>query len=240
MPSEPHVVPLARSNNKIRPVHLNPHLAVLVQSRVIRDVEGDLIPKNLTVFKAPIGWSTSSINKMRNLHSVRTDRTGPEKRNRLTQVIVEYLEVKLLKVRDTLSGCRCNQNIETNASRSRTTSGRALLRKGCSTNQDRQNGKYALVDEHRLTPTKNPVSNCIPDRTPCTPFQGVVSSPHQSAGHRAKNAIQLPIHTQSLDTRDKINSAINQSGASRTAPFNAALKPTEVQPQSLSFEDLAQ
>ena len=192
--SELCVITLARLNNKIRPVHRNPHLAVLVQSRVIRDVEGDLIPKNLTVFKAPINWSTSSINNMRDLHSITTYRAGPEKRNRLIQVIVEYLEIPFLKIHDTLSGRSRNHDIEANVSRSRTTSGRALLRKGCSsTNQYRQNGKYALVDEHRLTPTKNPVSNCIPGRAPCGPFQGVVSSPPRWA--IAQSAIQLPIHS---------------------------------------------
>jgi hypothetical protein len=101
---------------------------------------------------------------MGNPHAFRTDRTSPEKHNRLlSYVIVEYFEVTLLKVRDALSGCRCYQNIETNASSNRTTSSRTLLRKGCSsTNEYHQSGKYALDDEHRLTSTKKPVSNSIP------------------------------------------------------------------------------
>jgi hypothetical protein len=95
-------------------------MAVFVPLRVVRNVEGDLIPEKPTLFKAPIDWSTRSIDEMRNLHPFRTHRTGPEKHNRLSHVIVEYLEIPLLKVSDTLSGRRCNYNIEANVSKNPT------------------------------------------------------------------------------------------------------------------------
>jgi hypothetical protein len=43
-----------------------------------------------------------------------------------------------------------------------------------------------------------------------------------------QNAIHLPIHNSTLDAHDKLNPDRNQSGESRTAPFNAPLAPTEV------------
>jgi hypothetical protein len=192
MPSEPHVIPLSRQNNKIRPVHRDSNAAVLAHPRITRNVKGDFIPEKPAFSKTPMGSSTSRINQMRNLHPFRTYRTGPQKRNRLlSYVIVEYLEIPLLKVRDTLSGCRGNQNIETNASRKRTTSSRTLLSKsGSCTKQYRQNREYALVYGHRLTSTKNPVRNCIPGRTRCAPFQGAVPSPHQWVIAQAQSNFQ--------------------------------------------------
>jgi len=47
--------------------------------------------------------------------------------------------------------------------------------------------------------------------------------------HRHKKARQLPIHNSTLDAHDKLDSEQNQSGESRTAPFNARLTSTEVQ-----------
>jgi hypothetical protein len=224
MPLEPNVVPLACSNNKIRPVHQDPNAAVLVHPRITRNAKGDFIPEKPAFSKTPIGSSTSRINQMRDLHPFRTYRTGPEKRNRLlSYVIVEYLEIPLLKVRDTLSRRRRNYDIEANVSRSGTAFRRGLLRRGCRSTKhhSRQNGKYTFVDEHKLTPMvavryglRALVSNCMRDHT-----LGVVSSPHQ--GTIAQNAIQLPIHNRTLDTHDKINPDTKQSGASRTAPFNA-------------------
>lgn len=173
MPLEPNVVTLARSNNKIRPVHLDTNAAVLVPPRVTWNVEGNLIPEKPALSKAPIGSSTSRINQMRDLHPFRTHRTGPEKHHRLSHIIVEYLEIPLLKVSDALSRCSGDHNIEANVSRSGTASSRSLLHRSCgkTKHHSRQNGKYTLVDEHKLTPidvirplwTKSLVRNCIPD-----------------------------------------------------------------------------
>jgi hypothetical protein len=81
--SEPHVIPLGRSNNKIPPVHQGSNAAVLVHPPVTRNVEGDLIPEKPAFSKALIGPGISRINQLRDPRPFRTYKTGPEKHNRL-------------------------------------------------------------------------------------------------------------------------------------------------------------
>jgi hypothetical protein len=247
LPSRLCEVPLARSDSEIRLVDLDLNPVVLVRPCVTRNVKGDLILEELTLFIAPsVGPITSRIDMIGNLYLLRagdgpkTRRVGaignlyllraysdgPKRRDGLRQVVVENLEVLLLKIGDALSGCRRNYDIQANASRNWTAFGRGILTKRCrnTKHNPRQNRKYTVVDEHKVTPTyvihsqwtQCPVSNCMPDHTP-----GSVSSRHLRA--IAQGAIQLPIHTQHIDTHDKINSDTKQSGASRTEPFNAAL-----------------
>jgi hypothetical protein len=204
--SEPYVISLGRSNDKIRPVHQDPNAAVLVHPRITRNAEDDLIPKKPAFAKAPIGPSTSRIIQMRDPHPCRTYRTGLEKDNRQqSDVIVEYLEIPFLKVGNTLSGRRHNYDIETNASRSITTSGRILLRRARrnAKHHRRQARKYALVDQHRLTSTKASLSNSIPGRPSCAcPIHGAVSSRHEQTKHSLLGTPRLqPWASQSEATR---------------------------------------
>jgi len=182
--SEPHVISLGRSNNKIPPIHQDPNAAVLAHPRITRNVEGNLIPEKPALSEAPIRPSTSRINRMRDPHPFRTYRTCPEGHNRLpSYVIVEYFEIPPLKVRDAPSGRSRNYDIETNASRSITASGRSFLRKARrnAKHHRRQARKYALVDEHWLTSTRASLSNSIPGRPSCAgcPIHRAISSQHE-------------------------------------------------------------
>jgi hypothetical protein len=185
--SEPHVIPLGRSNNKIRPVHQDPNAAVLVHPGITRNVEDDLIPEKPTLSKAPIGRGASRIDRMRDSGPFRTYKTGPEKHNKLLSYVpVEYFEIPLLKISDALSGRRRNYDIETNASRSSTVYGRRLLRRGRNAKHHRRQArKSALVDEHGLTSTKASLSNSIPGSPSCAacPIHGAISSQHERTKH---------------------------------------------------------
>jgi hypothetical protein len=154
-PSRLNIVPLARSNNQIRLVHLDLNPVVLVWPCVTRNVEGYLILEELTLFIAPIvGPTTIRVGSIGNLYLLRAYSDGPKRRDGLRQVVVEDLEVRLLKIGDTLSGSRRNYNIDMNVSGSRSAFTGALLRRGCrnTKHHHRQNGKYTLADEHKLTP----------------------------------------------------------------------------------------
>jgi hypothetical protein len=185
--SELHVISLGRLNNKIPSVHQDTNAAVLAHSGITRNVEDDLILEGPAFSNAPIDPSTSRINQMRDPHPFRTYRTGPEKHDRpQSDVIVEYLEIPFLKVGNTLSGRRHNYDIETNASRSITTSSRSLLRRvrRNAKHHRRQAGKYALVDEHKLTSTQASLSNSTPGRPSCAcPIHGAGSSRHEQTKH---------------------------------------------------------
>jgi hypothetical protein len=97
-------VPSARSDSEIRLVHLDLNPVVLVWPCVTWNVEGDLILEELTLFIAPsAGPITNSVGAIGDLHLLRAYSDGPKRRDGLRQVVVENLEVMLLKIVDTLS-----------------------------------------------------------------------------------------------------------------------------------------
>ncbi len=199
-------VPSARSHSEIRFVHLDLDPVVLVWPRVTRNVEGYLILEELTLFIAPsVGPIISSVGAIGNLYLLRAYGDGPKRRDGLRQVVVENLEVLLLKIGDTLSGRRRNYNIEANISGGRTALTGALLRSGRrnTKHHHRQNAKHTLVDEHKLTPidvvrslrAKGPVRNCIPNHMlrevssrpqwtiAVCPIHGAISPQHERTKH---------------------------------------------------------
>jgi hypothetical protein len=78
-----------------------------------------------------------------------------------------------------------------------------------------------------FSPANNPSSRKGFSPGPSSPFHNRMDSTPRTT-------------TEPIDTHDKIEPDTKQSGASRTAPFNASLELPAVQPQSLLFEDFAQ
>jgi hypothetical protein len=154
LPSGLCEVPSARSDSEIRLVHLDLNPVVLVWPCVTWNVEGDLILEELTLVIAPsVGPITSSVGAIRHLYLLRAYCDGPKRCDGLRQVVVENLEVLLLKIGDTLSGRRRNYNVQANASGNWTAFGRGLLSKSCrkTKHHRRQNDRSTLVDKHTLT-----------------------------------------------------------------------------------------
>jgi hypothetical protein len=220
-------VPSARSDSEIRLVHLDLYPVVLVWPCVTRNVESDLILEELTLFIAPsVGLITSSVGAIGNLYLLRAYSDGPKRPDGLRQVVVENLEVLLLKIGDTLSGRRRNYDIQANASSNWTAFGTGLLSKSCSNTKHhrRQNAKYTLADEHKLTPidvlrslwAKSPVRNCTPEHMPrevssrpqwtiagC-PIHGAISSQHERAVPHANASLSFAWHSKGKRYTDNL------------------------------------
>lgn len=210
-----HIIPLARSDDQIRPVHLDLNPAVLVRPCIIRNAVGDLILEKITLCIAPrTSVNPSNVRETGSLCLFRPYPSSPERRHGLNRAVVKYREVPRLKIRDTLAGRRRNYNIETNASGGQTTF-RGLSRKRRRNTKRRcpQNANDALVDKHKLTPpAESPASNCMPDQ--------MGRGPISSQGIVAQSNFQST--TNLLTAKVKWNRH-QQSGARRTAPFNASI-----------------
>jgi hypothetical protein len=156
--------------------------------------------EKLTLLIAPgVGSSTGSVGAIGNLYRLRAYRDGPERRDGLIQVVVENLEVLLLKIGDTLSGRRRNYDIETNVSGGRTAFTGALLRRGCrnTKHHHRHNGKYTLA-EHKFTSTNDVIGRIGRPNS-------LISNP--KSGPQTRTPASNPQPT--LDTHDKMEPDTN-------------------------------
>ena len=141
------------SNNKIRLIHLNLNLVILVGSLRARSIERNLVLENLQrIIRPGFGRLTGKLEGRTSLGRLRFYDDRSEGRNASSRVVVEYLEVPLLKIGDRPPRLRRDDHTKMNTSGSRNAC-RGLFTRACRDPKQRrsENNQHALLAEHRQT-----------------------------------------------------------------------------------------